>query len=101
MVPSPHLFPTFNVEHFIYLEHFTICQNLFCTGFHLPFKILFLRIILIVFLFMLSQECLLLKKKLGFFWSCGMWDFSSLTRDQTHAPCIESTIRLPGKSHIK
>ena len=24
----------------------------------------------------------------GFFWSRGMWDFSSPTRDQTHTPCI-------------
>lgn len=85
MVPSPHLFPTFNVEHFIYLEHFTICQNLFCTGFHLPFKILFLRIILIVFLFMLSQECLLLKKKVGFF--LVMWYVGFFFPDQGPNSC--------------
>ena len=26
--------------------------------------------------------------RLGFFWPQGMWDLSSPTRDQTHAPCI-------------
>ena len=25
-----------------------------------------------------------------FFWPCGMWDFSSSIRDQTHAPCRRS-----------
>ena len=33
----------------------------------------------------------------------GMWDLSSLTRDQTHVPCIGSTVlttELPGKSNL-
>ena len=36
-----------------------------------------------------------------FFWPGGMWDLSSLTRDQTLTPCIERqslTTGLPGKS---
>ena len=33
------------------------------------------------------------------FFDCGMWDLSSLTRDQTHAPCTGS-IGPPGKSHV-
>lgn len=28
--------------------------------------------------------------------TCNMWDFSSLTRDQIHAPCTESTVLTTG-----